>query len=156
VSGMPVSEQLSEQDGGLFNRVFGRAPGEPPAESAARFLGSATLSHSANNGVRVVALKRAQQTHGNHFAQRVVRAIQRKPASSRIVQRECAYGSTSEKYSATSTSYHTHADVVGRDGYFAAGKYAPQAAGRPLGPELVHAVRQGDGAAPFGVAAKSL
>src|SRR5918999_5243335 len=89
VSSSPTTEQVRENDGRLFSHIFGGAPGEPPADGAARFLQTPTLSHPANNGVRVLALKRAQQTYGNHFAQRVVRGIQRKPATPRIVQREC-------------------------------------------------------------------
>lgn len=103
-SGSTTPEPLSEHEDGLVGRIFSGAPGEPSAEGAARLLGSSTFSYSANSGPRAISLKRAQQTHGNHFAQRVVRGIQRKPATPRIVQRECACGGTCEKCRATDTT----------------------------------------------------
>src|SRR5690349_4228181 len=87
ISGTPGSEQLSEQDGGLFSRFFGGAQGEPPpVDRTSQFLGNPSFSHAANNGLRVLALKRAQQTYGNRVTQRVVAGIQRQPTNSRIVQ----------------------------------------------------------------------
>jgi len=105
ISGTPGSEQLSEQDDGLFSRVFGGAPGDPsPVDSASQFLRNPAFSHAANNGLRVLALKRTQQTYGNRFAQRVVAGIQRKPTNSRLVQRQCDCGGICAKCSVSPMS----------------------------------------------------
>jgi hypothetical protein len=96
ISSPRTQESAGEQDSGLFSRVLSGAPGEPALGSAARLLGDPLFSHSANNGQRVIALKRAQQTYGNGVAQRAVARIQRKPTNSRMVQRECVCGGTCE------------------------------------------------------------
>ena len=98
-SSPPVQETLGEQYTELFGRVFGGASGEQPADSAARFLSNSTFSNSVNSGLRVVSLKHAQQTHGSRFAQRLVSRVQRKPAASRFVQRQCSCGGACEKCS---------------------------------------------------------
>jgi hypothetical protein len=96
-------EQVNDSSAALFDRFFGGASGESQNGRAARLLRSLSLSHSASGSVRTIAFKRAQQTHGNHFAQRVVRGIQHKPPTSRIVQRECACGGTCEKCRASAS-----------------------------------------------------
>jgi hypothetical protein len=95
VAGHSLQEPVNEQDGGVLGRVFSGAPGEPPADSASRFLHSPTLSHPVNNSMRAVALQRAQRNHGNHFVQRLLPGIQRQPANS-YVQR-CAGGKICEE-----------------------------------------------------------
>src|SRR5687767_11239407 len=88
----PTAEHGNEYFGGPLNRALSPAFAEPPADTA-KFLSHPTLSQSANVSLRGIAFKRAQQTYGNHFAQSVVRGIQRKPgAASGIVQRDCACG----------------------------------------------------------------
>jgi hypothetical protein len=193
ISGTPGSEQLSEQDGGLFSRVFGGAPGEPPpVERASQFLGNPLFSHAANNGLRVLALKRAQQTHGNRFAQRAIAGMQRTTAASASPQRQNGNLSTADSAAAPNVTpaespgqpldQHTrefmgprfgtdfsdvriHTDArasesaealsadaytVGRDIYFAAGKYTPasEAGQHLLAHELTHTVQQTDGSSP--------
>lgn len=59
------------------------------ARTAAGFLGDVALSGRANAGVRTLAMRQMQQTHGNHFAQRAV--------SGRLIQRHCACGGSCEK-----------------------------------------------------------
>lgn len=61
--------------------------GDFAAVTAAGFLGDVVLSGSANAGVRTLAMRRTQQTHGNQFAQRAI--------SGRFIQ--CACGGTCEK-----------------------------------------------------------
>src|SRR5271165_6959325 len=63
--------------------------GDFAAVTAAGFLGDAALSGPANAGVRTLAMRQTQQTHGNHFAQRAI--------SGRFIQRHCACGGTCEK-----------------------------------------------------------
>jgi Domain of unknown function (DUF4157) len=87
---LPVPEHIGIQDWAVSSRVFDGALGEPPLERAAQILGTANIVHSANGGARIVSLRRAQQTYGNRFAQRVVARV----------QRQCACGGTCEKCSA--------------------------------------------------------
>jgi hypothetical protein len=193
ISGTPGSEQLSEQDGGLFSRVFGGAPGEPPpVDRASQFLGNPSFSHAANNGLRVLALKRAQQTHGNRFAQRAIAGIQRKTAASESPQSQSGNLSTADSAAAPNVipsespgqplDQHTrefmelrfgtnfsnvriHTDnrasesaealssdayTVGRDIYFASGKYTPASVEGQhlLAHELRHTMQQTDGSSP--------
>jgi hypothetical protein len=76
----PTKENYDEQYGGLLGSVFSGAAGEPSTEGTARLLGSSAFSHSANSGPRAISLKRTQQSHGNHFTQRVIKRVQRKSA----------------------------------------------------------------------------
>ena len=62
--------------------------GDFAAVAAAGFLGDAALSGRANAGVRTLAMRQTQHTHGNHFAQRAV--------ASRFIQRHCACGGMCE------------------------------------------------------------
>src|SRR6266545_3845229 len=91
-----TAEQANEYDPSVLSRVFSGAPGEPPANGATQLLRSAALSSRSNTGVRVIALSRAQQTHGNRFVQRAVAGIQRKTAASQSAQRQSANVSTGE------------------------------------------------------------
>lgn len=63
--------------------------GDFVAVTAAGFLGDAVLSGRANAGVRTLAMRQTQQTHGNRFAQRAI--------SGRFIQRHCACGGSCEK-----------------------------------------------------------
>jgi hypothetical protein len=77
----------------MLGQVFGGASGE--SAGAARLLGAPVFARPANSAVPNLLLKRAQQTYGNRFVQRVVNGIQRKPAASRsMIQRHCACGGT--------------------------------------------------------------
>ena len=87
----PIAEAGGEQFGDPLRGVFTGAPCEPPADTSAR-LSHPSLSHPVNRSFRSIAFKHAQQTHGNHFVQRVM--LQRNPSSSRTIQRECACGGT--------------------------------------------------------------
>ena len=69
--------------------------GGPPAGIiAAGWLGHELLSHPANAGVRTLAMRRAQQTYGNRFVQRMVAKAATGLGPSRVVQRQCACGGT--------------------------------------------------------------
>lgn len=72
------SQPASEPGSSLLNHIVSPPPGEPPSEGTARFLSSSAFSHTANRPVRALALKHAQQTHGNRVAQRTVAQVQRK------------------------------------------------------------------------------
>jgi len=63
--------------------------GDFAASTAAGFLGNVALSGRANAGVRTLAMRQTQQTHGNYFAQRAI--------SGRFIQRHCTCGGTCEK-----------------------------------------------------------
>jgi hypothetical protein len=63
--------------------------GDFAAVTAAGFLGDVALSGRANAGVRTLAMRQTQQTHGNHFAQRAI--------AGRFIQRHCSCGGTCEK-----------------------------------------------------------
>ena len=67
------AEKESEYDPGVIALVFGGAPGEPSRNGTAKLLRSPALSSRSNAGVRVIALSRAQQTHGNRFTQRLIK-----------------------------------------------------------------------------------
>src|SRR6266545_2150239 len=97
-----TAEQANEYDPGMLSRVFSGAPGEPPANGATQLLQSPALSSRSNTGVRIIALSRAQQTHGNRYTQRLVSQIQLNSKRSRVIQRECACGSSCAKCSGTS------------------------------------------------------
>jgi uncharacterized protein DUF4157/pretoxin HINT domain-containing protein len=93
-------ETLNDLEGGVTGRVFSGTPGEPPADNASRVLRSPSLSHSANNAVRIVALKRAQQSYGNRFVQRAIAGIHRSPSRTSLLQRQCACGTCPECWAA--------------------------------------------------------
>jgi hypothetical protein len=82
-------EHGNDQSVSPFDRFFGGGPGDASNGGVARLLRSASLEHSANGSVRAIAFKRAQQTHGNRFAQRAL--------AGRFVQRDCSCGGTCEK-----------------------------------------------------------
>lgn len=88
----PATEVGGEQFGGPLGAVFTSALGGRAEESAARFLQTPALSHPTNSTVRSVALKRAQQTHGNRFLQRAL--AQPSKSAKGAIQRECACGGT--------------------------------------------------------------
>jgi hypothetical protein len=67
--------------------------------NARKLLRSPALSARPNTGIRVIALSRAQHTHGNRYTQRLVSQIQLSSKGSRTIQRECACGGTCEKCS---------------------------------------------------------
>lgn len=87
-----ASESASGHLDGPFRGVFTGAFGEPPTDTAAGFFSNSTLSLSANHNFRSIALKRAQQSHGNHFIQRALAKRQSNPTQ--MIQRECACGGT--------------------------------------------------------------
>ena len=84
-------ELSGEQAGGPLAGALTGAFGEPPAT---RVFNHPALLLSPNSNFRSTALRRAQQSHGNHFVQQAMRGIQRTPSSTQIVQRECACGGT--------------------------------------------------------------
>src|SRR5208282_2059760 len=61
---------------------------------AARWFGHELLSHPANASVRNLAMRRAQQTHGNRFVQRMMSKAGTGPMPARVIQRQCACGGT--------------------------------------------------------------
>jgi hypothetical protein len=67
---------------------------DPGAAGAgvAGWLGHELLSHPANAGVRALAMRRAQQTHGNRYVQRMVSQAGTGHPSSPFVERQCACG----------------------------------------------------------------
>jgi hypothetical protein len=81
------AEKDTDPVAGAFNSFFGSTPPEPPVAATSRLVNHPLLAHPANRMVRAVALRRAQQTYGNRFVQRVV-------------QRRCACGGTCEKCAA--------------------------------------------------------
>jgi hypothetical protein len=123
-SGTPLGHRLpspvSERDGESIDKYFSGRPllsGE-----ATRLLDRSEFAHSSNGGVRAVALKRTQQTHGNVFAQRVVRSIQRKPISAGSVQRKT--DAITHPLGAQPRQHIPKVESSVRTGYFAAGGYA--------------------------------
>ena len=84
--------------------VLGGASGDSNRNRGTHILRSAALSSRVNNGLRVVALSRAQQSHGNRFTQQLVTQIQLSSNGTRIVQRECGCG-TCAKCSAPAESF---------------------------------------------------
>src|SRR5271166_1746302 len=86
---------VAEPGAWLAGKAFSGAPGEPPGDGVASLLSGPSLAHSANDGARVVALRRAQQTHGNRYVQRLVSGLHHGP--SRLVQRTCVCGGTCTK-----------------------------------------------------------
>lgn len=96
---MPKAEPESEDYRLPFGSVFAGAPGQP-LNRATNLLAAPAFSHAANHSVRALALKRAQQTHGNHAAQRMVARLQRKSSTTRAIQRNCACGGTCSECSA--------------------------------------------------------
>jgi hypothetical protein len=90
-------EQVNDQNVRPLDCVFGGASADGENGAAARLLRNPSFSHPANGTVRTSAFKRAQQARGNHFVQRVVHGIQRKPAASGIVQHACSCGGTCDK-----------------------------------------------------------
>ena len=159
VSPVPTQEPATGQDGGLLRRVFSGAPGEPPGEGTARFLGSPRLSHPANNGLRAIALKKAQQAHGNRFVQRVAAHMQQKPLpairkpldshsrdtiASRVGSDVKDVRIQSDEAAASAQAQDANNSTIRRDMYFASGKYAPETSEgrRLLAHELVHTPQQ--------------
>src|SRR5208337_1565151 len=61
---------------------------------AAGWLGHELLSRPANAGVRTLAMRRAQQTYGNRFVQRMVSKAGMGPIAAQMIQRQCACGGT--------------------------------------------------------------
>lgn len=116
---------------------------------------SPALSSRLNKGIRVVALSRAQQTHGNYFTQRLVSQIQlssKDSAAETHASRRIPPDSTGEPLdeatrrlmeqrmgadfrdvrvhtdpsaAASAEALDANAYTAGRDIYFGAGKYAP-------------------------------
>src|SRR5262249_21749750 len=86
---LAVEEQHDPVDSGLGRVLRGTPAGAPPPE-VGRLLAGASLAHPANQGVRTVALRRAQQAYGNRVAQR-------------LVPRACACGGTCERCASTTT-----------------------------------------------------
>jgi hypothetical protein len=82
VRGSTSTTPVSESVGEYLPRGFGCAPGESPEGGDVRLLSSSFISHGANSTIRVAALKRAQQNHGNRFVQHAL--------SQRIMQRKVA------------------------------------------------------------------
>ncbi len=86
------SELSGYQAGGPLGGSFTGAFGEPPAT---RVFNHPALLLSPNGNFRSTALRRAQQSHGNHFVQQaMLRGVQRKASPTQTVQRECACGGT--------------------------------------------------------------
>jgi hypothetical protein len=165
-------DHASDQSVARFDQFFGGASGELQNRSAARLLRSPSLSHSANGSVRSIAFKRAQQSHGNRFAQRRASTTSSEFAAHNAIPSE----TTGEPIEARTRELmefqlgtdfrdvRVHADAIaahsadalqadaycaGRDIYFAAGKYAPLTSeGRRLiAHELTHVVQQESGSA---------
>ena len=138
-----MPQPVIEPDGEVAARMFGGTSLQPTMGSAVRFLGDSVFANSINGGVRAIALKRAQQTQGNRFAQRIVQEIQRKPATSASVQRKCPCEGTA-KFGTAPTPPRADADCISRDGYFKWGNYTPELAGLPPSPALALAKRLDD------------
>jgi hypothetical protein len=60
----------------------------------AQWLDHELMAQPANAGARALALRRAQQAHGNRYVQRLVAASPSARSSGRVVQRQCACGGT--------------------------------------------------------------
>jgi hypothetical protein len=85
-------EHVNDQGTAPLDLFFGGASGESQDGGPTRLMRSASLAHSANDAVRAIAFKRAQQTYGNRFVQRAI--------AGRSIQRHCSCGGTCEKYRA--------------------------------------------------------
>jgi hypothetical protein len=79
-----AAEADADVVGGALGAYLGGAPPEPPVAATARLVNHPVMARPANRAVRALALRRAQQTYGNHFVQRVV-------------QRQCACGGTCDR-----------------------------------------------------------
>jgi hypothetical protein len=217
-------------ESGEVARLFAGTPFGAPQTNASRLLGSPALNSAGGAQVRALALKRAQQTHGNRFAQRAVAGAQ-KNSTSRLIQRQCSCGTCEQCAGTTSDSalilaagsevrsvqakaangnalalkpaeplmpegssgipigeaalrfmeshfaadfsdvrihndlaagasanaLHADAYTIGRDIYFAPGKYEPSTpeGQRLLAHELAHTVQQGAGFFPPEISARS-
>jgi hypothetical protein len=82
-------ERIGGQGSGLLDRFFGGAADEAQTGGAMQLLRSPSFSEPANRSVRATAIKHAQQTYGNRFAQRAL--------NGRLIQRRGSLGGTSTK-----------------------------------------------------------
>jgi hypothetical protein len=73
-------QPVIEPEGEVAARMFGGTSLQPSLHGVAKLFSSAAISHSANSSIRFATIQRAQRTHGNHFARRVIDGIQRKAA----------------------------------------------------------------------------
>jgi hypothetical protein len=80
---------VGEPGGEFLPRSFGCAPGEASDDGSVRLLNSSFIGRGSNSTIRVAALKRAQQNHGNRFVQHAL--------SQRIIHREFSRGGGCEK-----------------------------------------------------------
>jgi len=124
VDASPATE-VGEQFGGPVGAVFNSALGGRSEDSAAKLLRTPALSHPTNSAVRGVALKRAQQTHGNRFLQRAL--AQPAKSAGTTIQRECACGGTCQSCLQLQTAT-TPAPALETTG----DPLAAQGSGRPL------------------------
>jgi hypothetical protein len=126
--------QVNEPDAGMLSQIFGGAPRAQPVKSASQLLRSPTLSHPANNPLRVLTLQRAQRTLGNHYAQRLVSEA-RQNNNKLALPENSGHGPAEGTSSFLEARQNYDFDGVGiykekeaaarRDIYFTAGQYAP-------------------------------
>lgn len=88
-------EDVATPAGTLVGSSLAGAPGKPPGEGVTHLLRSPALAHASNDGLRAVAIQRAQRTHGNRYVQRLVAGLGRSPSG--VVQRQCSCGGTCAK-----------------------------------------------------------
>src|SRR5262245_9850190 len=88
VATIDAREVAAEPVAMLAGSSAGGAPGQPPGEGMTHLLRSPSLAGSRNDGLRAIAIRRAQRTHGNRYVQRLVAGLGR--PSSPSIQRQCA------------------------------------------------------------------
>src|SRR5258708_1589208 len=98
-----AGDQSAEYKPGVLQRALDNASGNNDNNSR-KLLRSPALSARPNTGIRVIALSRAQHTHGNRYTQQLVSQIQLSSKRSHTIQRECACGGTCAKCSAPTES----------------------------------------------------
>ncbi|PWT95569.1 MAG: hypothetical protein C5B55_01115, partial [Blastocatellia bacterium] len=88
----------------ILQRALDSASADFANHGPRKLFRSPALSVSPNSGIRVIALSRAQHTHGNRYTQRLVSQIQLSSNRGHTIQRECACGGTCAKCSTSSES----------------------------------------------------
>ena len=121
----PVSSDAAgESFGGVLGNVLSNSMAEPRNNKNSR-LSDPLLSHPVNSSFRSTAFKHAQQSHGNHFVQRLIASTSASAPVIPLIQRQCSCETGCETCRSGTTVPNEDAnDSTARSSYFAAGGYA--------------------------------
>lgn len=97
-----IEEATNDYGSQLISSALNGVARDSRRNGVPQILRSAALSSRVNKGIRVVALSRAQRTHGNSYTQHLVSQIQLSSKNSQVIQRECACGGSCAKCSVPS------------------------------------------------------